>query len=71
MDYPQSKPQGAAVFHYNLMDFSDISSDLPDIMMTTSDDDIPDLKDILDTEHLETSNMEYGLHNHSIWLNLK
>ena len=30
------------------MDFSDISSDLPDIMMMTSDVDIPDLDDVSD-----------------------
>ena len=46
MDLPQSIPQGAAVLNYELMHFSDISSDLHDIMMTTSDDDIPDLVDI-------------------------
>ena len=46
MDLPQSTPQGAAIFCYEVMDFSDISSNLPDIMMTTSDDDIPDLEDI-------------------------
>ena len=34
--------------NYDLMDFSDISSDLPDIMMTRSDADIPDLDDVLD-----------------------
>ena len=38
--------QDEAVLNYELMDFSDISSDLPDIMMTMSDDDIPDLVDI-------------------------
>ena len=37
------------------MDFSDISSDLPDIMTTTSDDDIPNLEDILDSAHLDNS----------------
>ena len=36
MDLPQSTPQDAAVFHYELMDFNDISSDLPD--MATSDE---------------------------------
>ena len=30
------------------MDFSDISSDLPDIMMTTSNTDIPDFDDVAD-----------------------
>ena len=34
------------------MDLSNISSDLPDSMMTTSDDDIPDLEDILDSVDL-------------------
>ena len=37
-----------AMFNYDPLDFSDISSDLPDIMMTTSDVDIPDLDDVLD-----------------------
>ena len=53
MDLPQSTLQDAAVFHYKLMDFSDISSDLPNIMMTTSDDGIPDLVNILGSEHLD------------------
>ena len=46
MDLPQSTPQGTTVLNYMQMDFSDISSDFPDIMMTTSDDDIPNLADI-------------------------
>ena len=46
MDLPQSTPKGATVLNSDLMDFSDISSDLPDIMTTASDDDIPDLMDI-------------------------
>ena len=53
IDLPQSTPEDAAVFHYELMDFSDISSDFPDIMTTTSENDIPDLVDILDAEHLD------------------
>ena len=48
MDLLQSIPQRVAVFNYDPMDFSDISSDLPDIMTTTSEADIPDLDDILD-----------------------
>ena len=47
-----STPQDEAVFHYELIDLNNISSDLPDIMMTTSDEDIPDLEDTLDSEHL-------------------
>ena len=35
------------------MDFGDISSDLPDMMTPISDDDIPDLVDISDSEHLD------------------
>ena len=58
MDLPQSTPQGATVLNYELMDFSDISSDLPDIMMTTSDDDIPNLVYI--SEHLDNI-------QHDIW----
>ena len=53
IDLPQSTPQDAAVVYYEQMDFSDISSDFPDIMMTTSDYDIPDLEDISDSEHLD------------------
>ena len=37
---------GATVLNYKQMDFSDISSDFPDIMMKVSGDDIPDLLDI-------------------------
>ena len=48
MDLPQSTPQNEAVFNYEQMDFSHISSDLPDIMTMTSDADIPDLDDDLD-----------------------
>ena len=48
MDLLPLMPWHEAVFHYDLMDFSNISSDLPDIMTTTSDTDIPDLEDILD-----------------------
>ena len=59
MDLPQSMPQGAGVPHYKLMDFSDISSDLPDILTTRSHDDILDLVDILDSEHLD--NIQHGL----------
>ena len=44
----QSTPQNEAVFHYDPMSFSDISSDIPDIMTTTSHADIPDLDDISD-----------------------
>ena len=51
MDLPQFTPQGATVLNFELMDFSDISSDLPDIMMTTSDNDILDLGDISDSEN--------------------
>ena len=43
IDLPQSIPQDAAVFHYEQIDFSDISSDVPYIMMTKSDNDIADL----------------------------
>ena len=55
MDIPQSSPQGVTVLNYEQMDFSDISFDFPDIMMTTSDNDIPELEDI--TEHLD--NMQH------------
>ena len=49
IDLLQSTPRNEAVFNYDLMDFSDISSDLPDIIMMTSDADIPDLDDVSDT----------------------
>ena len=48
MDLLQSTLQNEAVFNYEQMDFSDISSDLPDIMMMMSDADIPDLTDVSD-----------------------
>ena len=48
IDLPQSTPQNATMLNYEQMDFIDISSDFPDIMTTTSDDDIPDLVDISD-----------------------
>ena len=44
---------GYHMLHYEQMDFSDISSDFPDIMMTTSDDDIPHLEDISNSEHMD------------------
>ena len=61
MDLPQSTPQDAAVCCYEQMDFSDISSGLPDIMTTTHDDDIPDLVHISDSEHLDNI-------QHNIWV---
>ena len=48
MDLLQSTPQNEAVFKYKLMDFCDISSDLPDIMRMMGDADIPDLADVSD-----------------------
>ena len=48
MDLLQSMPHNEAKFNYDLMDFSDISSDLPDIKMMTSDADIPYLDDVSD-----------------------
>ena len=48
MDLLQSTPQSETVFHYDLMDLSDISSDLPHIMATMSEADIPDLEDVSD-----------------------
>ena len=47
MDLTQSTTQNEAVFYHDPMDFIDISSDLLDIM-TTSDNDIPDLVDVSD-----------------------
>ena len=44
----QYTPQNEAVFNYKQMDFSDISSDLPDIIMATDDNDIPDFDDASD-----------------------
>ena len=59
IDLPQSTPRDAAVFCYEQLDFSDIWSDLSDIMMTTGDDDIPDLEYILDSAHLD--NIQHGV----------
>ena len=53
IDLPQSTPQDTAVFFYEQMDFSDILLNSPDIMMTTSENDIHDLEDILNSEHLD------------------
>ena len=53
MDLSQSMLQGATVLNYKLMDFSDISSYPPDIMMTMSDNDIPYPVDVSDSEHLD------------------
>ena len=47
MDLLQSALQDEVVFNYEQMDFGDISSDLPDMMMM-SDDDIPDHVDVSD-----------------------
>ena len=48
MDLPQCTPKSEAVFNYEQMNCSDVSLDLPDIMMTTSDADIPYLDNALD-----------------------
>ena len=48
MDLLQSTLRNEALFNYEQMDFSDILSDLLDIMMTTSDPDMPDLADVSD-----------------------
>ena len=48
MGLPQSTAWNEAAFCYDPVDFSDISSDLPDIMTTTSDNDIPNLVDVSD-----------------------
>ena len=47
-DFLQSMPQNEVVFHYDPIDFSNMSSDVPHIMTTTSDTNIPDLNDISD-----------------------
>ena len=43
LDLPQYSPHDTAVLYYKLMDLSDISSDIPDVMSTMSDEVIPDL----------------------------
>ena len=53
LDLSQSTARDEALYYYKLMDLSDISSDLQDIMATTSDDDIPDPVDVSDSEHLD------------------
>ena len=45
MNLPQSPKQDTTVFRYEIMDLSNISSD---IMTTSSDSDIPNLEDISD-----------------------
>ena len=57
LDLPQYSPEDTAVPYYELMDLSDISSDIPDVMNTMSDKDIPYLDAIF-----QTLNMDYGLH---------
>ena len=46
LDPPQSSPKDATAPYYELMDLSDIS-DIQDVMTTTSNEDIPDLEDII------------------------
>ena len=48
MNLPQSPLQDTSIFGYEIMDFSNISSD---VMTTSSDNDIPDFEDISD--HLD------------------
>ena len=48
------------VLNYELMDFNDMSSDLPDTVMTRGNNDIPDLVDISDSEHLDNV-------QHKVW----
>ena len=47
---PHSAPDDGPAPYYKMMDPSDIS-DFRDVMMTTSDEDIPDLEDFLDFEY--------------------
>ena len=71
MDLPQSISQDVAVFNYELMDFRDISPDLPDIMMTTRDDDIPDLVDISDSDHLHNIQhrvLQFTIYNYLFYI---
>ena len=53
LDLPHSSPEDETAHYYEMMDLSDVS-DIQEVMMTTSDEDIPDLEDIL--------YMHYGLH---------
>ena len=46
LDLPHSTPEDTPASHYEMMDLSDIS-DCQDVMTTISDEDIPDLEDIL------------------------
>ena len=66
MDLPQSTQQGVTVFNYEQMDFSNISSDIPDIRMKTSDNDNSDLVDI--SKHPDNMQHESILHKHSLWI---
>ena len=50
LDLPPPTPEDTPASYYEMMDLSDIS-DFQDVMTTTSDEDIPDLDDVLDFEH--------------------
>ena len=53
MDLVQSTPWNEAVLNYEQMDFSHISIDLPAVMTTMNDEEIPYLVELLNSEHLD------------------
>ena len=56
MDLPWSPTLGAAEYGHGIMDLSNVSVDMEDIMTTTSDEDISDLEDI--SGHPDSSQLE-------------
>ena len=50
LDQLHSAPEDPPAPHYKMMDLSDIF-DFQDVMTTTSNEDIPDVEDILDFEY--------------------
>ena len=50
LNLPPPVPEDTTALYYKMMDHNDIS-DFQDVMTITSDEDIPDLDDVLDFEH--------------------
>ena len=64
--------QDVAVFCYEPMEFSDISSDLPDMMMTTTNDNIPGFVNISDSECMDNIQLKSLVCiNIIFWLDLR
>ena len=69
MDLPQSTPQDNTVLNYKQMDLSDISSNFPDIKMTTSA--MTSLISRIFLNAWITCNTKPGLHKHYLLIYLK